>query len=120
MAVEKGTKDEQMDCFGRTGSDRIVPEERMRDVRTDFYVPRDIRQPRTGARLIVACLARDCARAVLMDPRPLFGARHHWPIAGRSERFRCACGSRETRLSYTVNTAQPDGPVPMDAIRLWL
>jgi hypothetical protein len=92
----------------------------MRDVRTDFYVPRDIRQPRVGARLIVACLARDCARAVLMDPRPLFGARRNWPIAGRSERFRCACGSRETRLSYTVNAAQPDGPVPMDAIRLWL
>jgi len=92
----------------------------MRDIRTDFYVPRDIRQPAVGARMIVACVARDCERAALMDPRPLFGARRFWPVAGRSERFRCACGSRETRVSYTVNTAQQDGPVSADAIRLWL
>ncbi|MBX9614514.1 MAG: hypothetical protein Q8S03_14270 [Brevundimonas sp.] len=92
----------------------------MRDIRTDFHVPRDIRQPRVGARLIVACVVPDCQRAALMDPRPLFGARHLWPVAGRSGRFRCACGSRETRLSYTVNTAQDDGPVSADAIRLWL
>lgn len=91
----------------------------MRDVRTDFYVPRDIRQPRIGARLIVACLAKDCERASLMDPRPLFGARRYWPVAGRSTRFRCQCGSRETRVSYTVNTAQRDGPVCLEAMRLW-
>jgi hypothetical protein len=92
----------------------------MRDIRTDFFVPRDIRQPRVGARLIVACVARGCERAALMDPRPLFGARRLWPVAGRSGRFRCACGSRETRLSYTVNTAQEDGPISSEAIRLWL
>jgi hypothetical protein len=92
----------------------------MRDIRTDFFVPRDIRQPRVGARLIVACVARGCERAALMDPRPLFGARRLWPVAGRSDRFRCACGSRETRLSYTVNTAQEDGPISSEAIRLWL
>jgi hypothetical protein len=91
----------------------------MRDVRTDFYVPRDIRQPRIGARLIVACLAKDCEWASLMDPRPLFGARRYWPVAGRSTRFRCQCGSRETRVSYTVNTAQRDGPVSLEAMRLW-
>ncbi len=92
----------------------------MRDIRTDFHVPRDIRRPAVGARLLVACVARDCGRAALLDPRPLFGARHLWPGAGRSERFRCACGSRETRVSYTVNTAQADGPMSADAIRLWL
>ena len=92
----------------------------MRDIRTDFFAPRDIRQPRVGARLIVACVARGCERAALMDPRPLFGARRFWPVAGRSGRFRCACGSRETRISYTVNTAQQDGPISAEAIRLWL
>lgn len=91
----------------------------MRDVRTDFYVPHDIRQPRIGARLIVTCLAKDCERASLMDPRPLFGARRYWPVAGRSTRFRCQCGSRETRVSYTVNAAQRDGPVSLEAMRLW-
>lgn len=92
----------------------------MRDIRTDFYVPREARGPAVGARLVVVCVARGCSRAALMDPRPLFGARRLWPAAGRSERFRCACGSRETRVSYTVNAAQADGPVSIDAIRLWL
>ncbi|WGM31034.1 hypothetical protein [Brevundimonas sp. NIBR11] len=90
----------------------------MRDIRNDFYEPRNLGEP--GARLVVACAAADCERAALMDPRPLFGARRFWPVSGRSERFRCACGSRETRISYTANTAQKDGPISMDAIRLWL
>lgn len=90
----------------------------MRDIRNDFYEPRDLREP--GPRLVVSCAAADCERATLMDPRPLFGARRFWPVAGRSERFRCTCGSRETRLSYTVNAAQKDGPISKDAIRLWL
>lgn len=90
----------------------------MRDIRNDFYEPRDLREP--GPRLVVVCAAAGCERAVLMNPRPLFGARRYWPVAGRSERFRCTCGSRETRLSYTSNTAQKDGPISQDAIRLWL
>lgn len=90
----------------------------MRDIRNDFYEPRDLREP--GPRLVVSCDAQGCERAALMDPRPLFGARRFWPVSGRSERFRCACGSRETRLSYTVNAAQKDGPISQDAIRLWL
>ena len=91
----------------------------MRDIRNDWYVPREDRSAGVGARLIVACEAANCSHAVLMDPRPLFGARRFWPVSGRSERFRCRCGSRETKLSYTVNTSQKDGPISADAIRLW-
>lgn len=91
----------------------------MRDIRNDWYVPREDREPRAGARLIVACDAPSCDHAVLMDPRPIFGSRYLWPTAGRSSRFRCRCGSRETKLSYTVNTGQRDGPISPDAIRLW-
>lgn len=90
----------------------------MRDIRNDFYEPRNTGQP--GARLVVACVARDCERAALMDPRPLFGARRYWPVAGRSERFRCACGSQETKVSYTANTAQENGPISKAVIQLWL
>ena len=89
----------------------------MRDIRTDFYEPRNRHEP--GARLVVVCVVSGCERGALMDPRPLFGARRFWPVTGRSERFRCRCGSRETTLSYTVNTAQRDGPMSKDAIRLW-
>ena len=90
----------------------------MRDIRTDVYEPRNLGEP--GARLVVACAARGCGRAALMDPRPLFGSRRSWPVSGRSGRFRCACGSRETTLSYTANTAQRDGPISLAAMRLWL
>ena len=91
----------------------------MRDIRTDWYIPREDRGSGVGARLIVACDAPSCDHAVLMDPRSLFGARRMWPLAGRSSRFRCRCGSRETKLSYTANTSQRDGPISPDAIRLW-
>ena len=90
----------------------------MRDIRTDFYEPRNLGEP--GARLVVACAAKGCERATLMDPRPVFGSRRYWPVSGRSGRFRCTCGSRETQLSYTTNTAQQNGPISMDAMRLWL
>lgn len=95
----------------------------MRDIRLDWHFddrrPREDRPPSVGVRLIVSCEAQACDHAALMDPRPLFGARRYWPVAGRSERFRCRCGSRETSLSYTANTAQTDGPMSKDAIRLW-
>ena len=95
------------------------PEETaMRDIRNDFYEART--EGRPGVRLVVACAAEGCDRGALMDPRPLFGARRNWPEAGRSERFRCACGSRQARLSYTANTAQKDGPISAAAMRLWL
>lgn len=95
----------------------------MRDIRQDWHdgqqTPREDREPMLGACLIVACEAGGCDHTVLMDPRPLFGARRFWPVTGRSERFRCRCGSRETALSYAVNTAQRDAPMSKDAIRLW-
>ncbi|CAN5261896.1 hypothetical protein BH09PSE1_BH09PSE1_02670 [soil metagenome] len=98
----------------------------MRDIRTDWHwrdpadrIAREDIAPTVGARLIVSCEAGDCEHAVLMDPRPIFGARRYWPVEGRSERFRCRCGSRETTLSYTINTAQRDGPMSKAAIRLW-
>ena len=80
-------------------------------------VAREDIAPVHGRRLVVQCDRPGCGHAVLMDPRPIFGSRY--PAEGRSERFRCRCGSRETRLSYTRNTSQPNGPVPLDAIRLW-
>jgi hypothetical protein len=95
----------------------------MRDIRLDWHfddrVPREDRKPSVGARMIVACQASGCDHAALVDPRPIFGARRDWPAAGRSTRFRCRCGSRETTLAYTVNTAQSEGPMSKDAIRLW-
>lgn len=98
----------------------------MRDIRTDWHwrdpadrIAREDIAPTVGARLIVSCEAQGCDHAVLMDPRPIFGARRYWPVAGRSERFRCGCGARETTLSYTINAAQRDGPMSKDAIRLW-
>jgi hypothetical protein len=77
----------------------------------------------TGAQLVVACAGADCPHEILVDPQPLFGARRFWPVSGRSERFRCRCGSRETRLTYTAGVEPPelanDDPVSEDAIRLW-
>ncbi|WP_421729121.1 hypothetical protein [Brevundimonas sp.] len=45
---------------------------------------REDRAPEYGQRLIVQCDRPGCERAVLMDPRPLFGARRNWPAEGRS------------------------------------
>lgn len=95
----------------------------MRDIRQDWHddtrTPRLDREFTLGARLIVACEAAGCDHAVLIDPGPLFGARRFWPVTGRSERFRCCCGSRETALSYTINTAKRDAPMSKDVIHLW-
>lgn len=109
----------------------------MRDIRTDWHYredrprsepwdnrpadnrPREDRPPSCGARLVVRCDAPGCGHAALIDPRPIFGPRSAWPVAGRSERFRCRCGSRETMIAYTINTAQREGPMSPDAIRLW-
>ncbi len=88
----------------------------MRDVQTAI----DVDRPFAGAWMIVACIGRDCDREARMDPEPLFGSRRFWPVAGRSMRFRCGCGSRETRLSYTADRPRDDGPISAETIRLWL
>lgn len=92
----------------------------MRDIRDDWYALRETPEPGRGPRMAVRCLAPGCDHASLMDPEPLFGVRRFWPTSGRSERFRCRCGGREAMVSYTSNTAQADGPISPDAIRLWL
>lgn len=69
--------------------------------------------------MIVQCDRPECGRAVLMDPRPLFGSARSWPVAGRSSRFRCQCGSRVANVSYTLNSAQTEGVIPPAALALW-
>lgn len=73
----------------------------------------------TGAQLIVSCEGAACSHEVLVDPQPLFGSRRFWPVSGRSERFRCRCGSRETRLRYTAGLAERDDVPGENPIRLW-
>ncbi len=90
----------------------------MRDIRSDWYEPRNPDANPRG-RLIIRCLAPRCTHAALMDPRPVFGSRSNWPAAGRSHRFRCVCGGRESEVSYTANTALSNGPISQDVIRLW-
>ena len=75
--------------------------------------------PEHGRRMVVQCDRPECGRAVLMDPRPLFGSASKWPVEGRSNRFRCTCGSRVARVSYTRNSSQAEGPIPPAALALW-
>ncbi len=75
--------------------------------------------PEHGRRMVVQCDRPECGRAVLMDPRPLFGSTRSWPVAGRSSRFRCQCGSRIANVSYTRNSAQNEGPISPAALALW-
>ncbi len=101
----------------------------MHDIRTERYSRPGLRLATpstgamgvhvTGAQLIVACAGASCSHEILVDPQPLFGARRFWPVSGRSERFRCRCGSRETRLTYTAGVVANDDPLNEDAIRLW-
>mgnify|MGYP007071973385 CR=1 FL=1 len=103
----------------------------MHDIRTERYSRPGLRVATpstttihvTGAQLVVACAGASCSHEILVDPQPLFGARRFWPVSGRSERFRCRCGSRETRLTYTAGLVAPelanDDPLNEDAIRLW-
>lgn len=82
-------------------------------------VAREDIAPAYGRRLIVQCDRPGCDRAVLMEPREVFGSSRSWPAEGRSSRFRCRCGHRETRLTYTRNASQANGPVSASAIALW-
>lgn len=72
-----------------------------------------------GLRLVVACDGPGCGHAVVMDPRPIFGGRRDWPCKGRSERFRCQCGSRVSSVSYTRNDVLQNGPISRQVISLW-
>ena len=81
--------------------------------------PREDVEPEHGRRIIVACDRPGCDRAALLDPRPLFGAARNWPAEGRSSRFRCQCGSREARVSYTRNSSAREGPISADVLKLW-
>ena len=88
----------------------------------DLHRPRVAREdlpPEFGQRLIVQCDRPGCDHAALMDPRPLFGGRRHWPPEGRSSRFRCQCGHREARVTYTRHSTAPNGSLPASVISLW-
>ncbi|MBB5746567.1 hypothetical protein GGR13_002171 [Brevundimonas variabilis] len=82
-------------------------------------VPREDIVPAVGVRLIVCCDSPVCNHAVLMDPRPVFGASRYWPAVGQSYRFRCQCGHRVAQVSYTDNADQAEGPISAAALKLW-
>ena len=84
-----------------------------------WRVPREDIVPAVGRRLVVRCDLPACGRAALMDPRPLFGPARHWPAGGRSYRFRCQCGHRVARVSYSNNAAAAEGPISPAALKLW-
>lgn len=90
----------------------------MKETETRSVAREDI-APEHGRHLIVACDRQGCQHAVLMDPRTVFGSRQSWPVEGRSGRFRCQCGHREARLTYTRNATQANGPVSPAALSLW-
>lgn len=91
----------------------------MRDIRSDWYEQRNPdRHPR--GRLVVRCLTPGCSHAAVVDPRDVFASRREWPAEGRSQRFRCGCGGRESHVSYTANTSQANGSVSLETLRLWL
>lgn len=93
------------------------------DVVPDPNRPRVAREdiaPAVGRRMVVRCERDGCGHAALIDPRPLFGHAGAWPREGRSTRFRCRCGCRDTQVSYTLNEAQAEGPIDAAAIALWM
>lgn len=70
-------------------------------------------------RMVVRCLSPGCVHVALMDARTLFGSTRDWPVAGTSQRFRCVCGGRESRISYPAETAPTESRDAPDAIHLW-
>lgn len=74
---------------------------------------------KVGRRLVVRCDRPDCSHAVLMDPRPVFGAPRSWPAVGPSYRFRYRCGHRVARVSYTDNADRAEGLMSAAALKLW-
>lgn len=88
----------------------------------DPNAPRVAREdvpPSIGRRLIVRCDRPGCDHAAIIDPRKVFGSAREWPVRGRSARFRCICGSRESRVDYTHNADVRDGPIDRASLALW-
>lgn len=81
-------------------------------------VPREDIVPEIGRGMVVSCDSRHCDHAVLMDPRPVFGAPRYWPSVGPSYRFRSQCGHRIARVSYTDNADQAEGSISAAALKL--
>lgn len=75
--------------------------------------------PDGGPALIVRCAMPGCGHAAVLDPRPLFGARRHWPAGGASSRFRCVCGGRQAMVTHTTRTVDRYGPIDAASLRLW-
>lgn len=75
--------------------------------------------PVVGRRLIVRCAQPNCDHAAVIDPRKVFGSARDWPGRGRSERFRCVCGSRQSLIDYTSNADVRDGPIDAASLALW-
>jgi hypothetical protein len=69
--------------------------------------------------MIVRCLSPGCVHVALLDPGSLFGPTRDWPAAGRSQRFRCVCGGRESRIGYAAGAAPAESLCVPDAIHLW-
>jgi hypothetical protein len=70
-------------------------------------------------RMIVRCLSPGCVHVALLDARTLFGSTRDWPAAGTSQRFRCVCGGRESRISYAGESLPVETQAAPDAIHLW-
>lgn len=88
----------------------------------DFNAPRIAREdvaPSVGRRLIVRCDQSTCDHAAIIDPRKVFGSARDWPAPGHSERFRCICGSRQSRVDYTSNADVREGPIDRASLALW-
>ena len=75
--------------------------------------------PEGGPGLVVRCALPGCARAAVLDPRALFGAKARWPAAGASARFRCACGGRRTTVSYPKRPVSKFGAIDWASLDLW-
>lgn len=75
--------------------------------------------PVVGRRLLVRCAQPNCDHAAVIDPRKVFGSARDWPSRGRSERFRCVCGSRQSLIDYTSNADVRDGPIDAASLALW-
>lgn len=82
-------------------------------------IPREHVVPAVGRRLIVRCDQPHCDHAAVIDPRKAFGSLRDWPGRGRSERFRCVCGSRRSLVDYTSNAEVRDGPIDAASLALW-
>ena len=82
-------------------------------------LPREDLPAEGGPGLIVRCAMPGCTRAAVLDPRELFGARHHWPADGATTRFRCSCGGRQATIARTKRTVDRYGAIDRASLALW-